>query len=217
MLDWEPLRVPLDQGVLAIAGSYGGYDFTLADLRSISQGPAGIIEGWTNGQFAGMRWNDYKYCLRTEGKERVLLEPAPFCESMATRLEEQLQALEVDPQVRAILTITHTAAHREQVEGHPLQWGRPTSTVEWFTGVAGSKRLGDAIRQTSKARLSFCGHTHHQRQHVDPDGRLWINCGATYLRKCWYSWSLEEGLQHHGWLPDQRPSQELPAVSDRPD
>jgi len=205
MLDEQPLRLPIEQGVLAIAGCYGGYDFSLANLAHISHGADEIQQGWRDGRYAGMRWNDYKYCLRTENQARILLEPAAFCEEMVQRFDAQLHELEHDREVRAIVAVTHTASHREQVEGHPLKWGRPTSTVEWFNGVAGSARLGDAIRKASKVRLSICGHTHHQRQHTDESGRLWVNCGSTYQRKCWYSWSLSEGLTHHGWLPEKQP------------
>ena len=67
--------------------------------------------------------------------------------------------------------------------------------------IAGARALGEAVRRSPKTRLHACGHTHHEREHADADGRRWINLGCGYDRKRWLVYDVDSGEASWGpWL-----------------
>lgn len=200
VLDKGPVTVPLPQGgLLGLAGSFGGHDFTLSDLAPLTEEEREeVLLGWRKGRFRSVYWNDY----------RMLWEPpwepwdhAAFAGACAERLAEHLAALEADPAVRRIVCVTHTGAHLEEVKDHPMGEGRPLAGNLWFRGLSGSRRLGDAIARSPKTRLHVCGHTHHARAYVDETARRWINVGCDYDCKRWLIYDvLEDAVSYSNWV-----------------
>jgi hypothetical protein len=205
LLDAGPLRVPLSGGgadanveVVGIAGSFGGFDFGLADLTLLTPGERSEVrEGWRTGRYGGVFWQDYRYLWRRDG---VSWDHAAFARACAARLAGHLSELEADPNVTSVVCVTHTGAELEQVRDHPLGLDRPLAGNTWFLGVAGASALGEAIRRHPKARLSVCGHTHHRREHTDPHGRRWVNVGCDYDRKRWLVIEPDGSLTWTDWI-----------------
>ncbi|GIW72365.1 MAG: hypothetical protein KatS3mg102_1907 [Planctomycetota bacterium] len=204
MLDTGPVRVPQDSGAgagraVALAGSYGGYDFSLAPLGDLP--PAArqrVRAGWRSGVMDGLRWNDYVYMWRGDGRP---WDHAALAAGCVARLDAQLQALEADPEVGTVVCVTHTAATREQVQQHPLARRDRPELERWFLGLSGAAGLGAAIRRSPKTRLAVCGHTHHAREHTDAEGRRWINLGCEYRRKRWLTYEPASGTLTYGtWI-----------------
>jgi len=198
LLDDGPLRVPHPGGALGIAGSAGGFDFSLADLTPLAEAErAEVHQAWRTGQFRTAFWNDYRFTWRSG--DRAWDHPA-FAAACAARLRRHLAELEADATVSEIVCVTHTGAHLEQVKDHPNSRGRPLAGSLWLRGLSGSSALGDAIRASPKTRLAVCGHTHHERRHADSEGRLWINIGCDYPRKRWLVYEPGGEVRFTSWI-----------------
>ncbi|RME72273.1 MAG: hypothetical protein D6776_09065 [Planctomycetota bacterium] len=202
-LEHEPLRVAgaADAGGgWAIAGGFGGFDFSLADplLADLDPEERGRVrEGWRTGRFAPFFWNDYRYSWRSDGSP---WEHAAVCRAQIERLAAHLEALERDPAVEHVVVVTHTAAHLEQAIGHPDGRDAPACRNAWFLGLSGSRALGETISRFSKTRLSLVGHTHHERSYRSPDGRGWYNVGCDYDRKRWLIVETGGGVHTSPWI-----------------
>ncbi len=197
-LDQSPLKVGEPQELIGIAGCYGGFDFSLADLTQLnSEDKEIVLEGWRTGLLDNLFWNDYRFTWNSETKT---WDHAQFSKQNTQRLTEHLNQLESDERVKSIVCITHTAAVLDQAIGHPNGAQRPDFQRAWFRGILGSKRLGSAIQKMEKVALHVCGHTHYPKESTDPSNRHWVNIGCDYPRKRWLIYEPGEGYRFSDWI-----------------
>ncbi|MBI2570889.1 MAG: metallophosphoesterase [Candidatus Schekmanbacteria bacterium] len=201
MLDVAPLRVALPHGgALGIAGSYGGYDFTMADVGALASDAdrSEVLQAFRVGRFRTFVWSDYTFFWDRDGA----FDLADFSRSCTAKLEQDVRGLQDDPAITAIAIITHTGGHIDVVRDHPLGLDKPLVANVWFHGVAGTVRIGEIAMESDKVRLVACGHTHHDREVLDEAGRCWINVGCNYSRKRWVAWDPAGGVQVSRWFGD---------------
>lgn len=201
MLEQGPVILTTDKGkTVAIAGSYGGYDFSLADLSKLR--PLQTIEvtqGWVKGQCEGIKWLDYKYMF--EDDQKTMTDHAKLCVECCQKLQKQVKELEQNDSVDEIVVVTHTAGHVQQIKDHPESGDMPEHLKQWFAGISGSEQIGKIVRNSKKTKLHVCGHSHAPRFYEYEDVK-WVNVGCTYKWKRWIRYdpdreTLEFGRWHH--------------------
>jgi hypothetical protein len=130
---------------LAVVGSIAWYDYTGA-AEDI---PPQTEEQWIelkrakhpDAKFINWPWSD-----------------VAFAKARADALMERVARLEADPEVEAILVVTHMPIFREQLVIRPdvPNWGR---TNAYFANLT----LGERLNGVTKLRAVISGHTHIHR------------------------------------------------------
>ena len=161
MLDGAPMTF----GHVAIVGSAGWYDYTLADPRlALPQ----------NSDYGAKRW-----CGRVVWNDGIFVRlgrtDADFCAGLLRRLEQDIASVEA--QADTIVAVTHFIGFEEM-----LTWKPDDPTWTFCNAYMGSTELGALLLRHPKVRYHLCGHTHEagvvQKGHLTS-----INVGSTYARK----------------------------------
>jgi 3',5'-cyclic AMP phosphodiesterase CpdA len=161
MLDGAPMTF----GNVAIVGSAGWYDYTLADPR---------LELPHDSDYAAKRW-----CGRVIWNDGIFVRlgrtDKEFCAGLLRRLEEDIDSVEA--QVDTIVAVTHVIGFEEMLTSKP-----DIPTWVFCNAYMGSTQLGALLLRHPKVSYHLCGHTHEAR--VVRKGHLTsINVGSTYARK----------------------------------
>jgi hypothetical protein len=133
---------------VAIVGSMAWYDYTAVDPIVPPHAPEWFAKnkGQYNydAHFINWEWSD----------------PA-FAQMLGDALVKRVQALEDDPDVAAVLVVTHVPLYHVQMAYKP-------GDLRWGTGSAyfGNITLGDRLLPLRKVRRVISGHTHIGREGV---------------------------------------------------
>lgn len=146
---------PLVLGDVAIVGSCGWYDYSLAPpwLRSsISE------ETLAAKQFGGVMWSDARFIAFRDHEGR-LMRDGEVARKMESELREHIDSVEANAAVKQVVVATHHQAFYEVVQR--------TGTLPWefFNAFMGSTGLGEVIKTCSKARTAIYGHSHVVGEH----------------------------------------------------
>lgn len=152
-------------GNVAIVGSAGWYDHTLADPG---------LELPFDSDYGAKRW-----CGRVIWNDGVFVRlgrtDQAFCAELLRRLEQDIESVEA--RVDTIVAVTHVIGFEEMLTSKPDD---PTWT--FCNAYMGSTELGALLLRHPKIRHHLCGHTHEAR--VVRKGHLTsINIGSTYAWK----------------------------------
>lgn len=146
---------PLVLGELAIAGSCGWYDYSLAPdwvRASLTE------ETLQTKQYGGVMWSDARFiAFRDEAGE--LMRDPEVARRMERELRAQLAMLDANPAVKQVVAVTHHQPFYQVVER--------TGTLPWefFNAFMGSSGIGEAIQSGEKVTTVIYGHTHVVREH----------------------------------------------------
>ncbi|MCK6548240.1 metallophosphoesterase [Myxococcota bacterium] len=146
---------PLVRDGVAIAGSCGWYDYSLAAPWVVETVGAQALAAK---ELAGLAWSDARYVAfrRPDG---ALMPDAEVARVMERELEAQLVALDAASDVRDVVVATHHQAFYDVVTRHgTLPW-------DFFNAFMGSRGLGDVILRCPKVRTVIYGHTHTVGEH----------------------------------------------------
>lgn len=146
---------PLILGDLAVVGSCGWYDYSLAPpwLRSPEN-----QEMLAAKQFGGVMWSDARFIAFRNGEGELMGDPE-VARAMERELKAQLESVCDRSDVRQIVVATHHQPFYEVVER------RGTLPWEYFNAFMGSTGLGDVIKSSSKVKTAVYGHTHFVGEH----------------------------------------------------
>jgi 3',5'-cyclic AMP phosphodiesterase CpdA len=146
---------PLVLGELAIVGSCGWYDYSLAPewLRA-SLTP----ETLQAKQYGGVMWSDARFIAFRDAAGNIMRDPE-VARRMEAELREHLARMDADESVKRVVAVTHHQPFYEVVER--------TGTLPWefFNAFMGSTGLGEAIQSAAKVTTAIYGHTHVVREH----------------------------------------------------
>lgn len=141
---------PLVIGKVAIAGTCGWYDYSLApEAIRTSVGK----EALAGKQFGGVMWSDARFIAFRDAAGE-LMPDAEVARIMEQELSDQLSAIDGNPDVEHAVVVTHHQPFDEVVTH--------TGTLPWefFNAFMGSSALGRVIQSAKKARVAIYGHTH---------------------------------------------------------
>jgi predicted phosphohydrolase len=154
---------PLVIGDVAIVGSCGWYDYSLAPewLRSSVNEEALAAK-----QFGGVMWKD-ALCIAFRDSERQLMRDADVARVMERELKAQLDEVAERSDVKQVVVATHHQPFYEVVER--------TGTLPWeyFNAFMGSTGLGEVIKSSHKVKTAVYGHTHVVGEHAVGDIRVY--------------------------------------------
>lgn len=141
---------PLVVEGVAIAGSCGWYDYSLAPEWLRTTVPEGTLE---KKQLDGLMWSDARF-IAFRDPARRLMSDAEVARIMEAELAGQLAELEARGDVEHVVVATHHQPFYEVVSRTgKLHW-------EFFNAFMGSVGLGEVIRRSSKVKAAIYGHTH---------------------------------------------------------
>jgi 3',5'-cyclic AMP phosphodiesterase CpdA len=141
---------PLRLGKAAVAGTCGWYDYSLMLPAIRAQVPD---EALAAKHLGGVMWSDVRF-VSFRDATGALMDDAAVARRMEAELAAHLAALDADPEVEAVLAVTHHLPFDAVVQrSGTLPW-------EFFNAFMGSRGLGEVIRGARKVRAAVYGHTH---------------------------------------------------------
>lgn len=146
---------PLVLGDLAILGSCGWYDYSLAPQWLRESVPE---EALAAKHLNGVMWSDARFIAFRDASGGLMRDP-----DVARRMEDELRAqlakVDADPAVKRVVIATHHQPFYDVVQRTgSLPW-------EFFNAFMGSTGLGEVIKSSPKVITAVYGHTHIVGEH----------------------------------------------------